>query len=280
MICMQRFVAPAAALLVALSLIGCNHPKADQSAQTQNSTTQTANNQTASTAATDNNAVANTTQSANTAQTPNAAQAANTTQAPNNAQPSNASAAPGAPPAANATSGPTQPVPQPLTIPAGTTITVRLQQSLSSASAHPGERFEAVLDQPVVVDERIVLPVGTVVMGHVTVARHSGRLHHPGELGLALDTVSLGQRQIPLATGSVVAHGRSHKKRNWGWMGGGAGGGAVIGALAAGGKGALIGAPIGFAAGTTTAFITGKKDVGFGAERRLSFRLRYDVNVP
>ena len=268
MICKPRSVAPGAALLLALSLGGCSHPKADQSAQTQTSPTQSAGSQPAGSAAPDNN-------TANGAAMDN-----NASQAPNNAQPPNASAAPGAPAAPNANAGAAQTAPQPLTIPARTTLTVRLQQSLSSASARPGERFEAVIDQPVIVDERIVLPVGTMVMGHVTVARHSGRLRHPGELGLTLDTVSLGQQQIPLATGSVVAHGRSHKKRNWGWMGGGAGGGAAIGALAAGGKGALIGAPIGFAAGTTTAFITGKKDVGFGVERRLSFRLRYDVNVP
>ena len=169
--------------------------------------------------------------------------------------------------------------PQPLIIPAGTSITVRLQQSLSSASATPGERFDAVLDQPVAVGDRVVLPVGTPVSGHVTVAHRSGRLRHPGELGLTLDSVTLGQQQIPLATGSMVARGRSHKRRNLAWIGGAGGGGALIGALAAGGKGALIGAPIGVAAGTTTAFITGKKDVGFGVERRLTFRLRNDISL-
>ena len=169
--------------------------------------------------------------------------------------------------------------PPPLVIPAGTPITVRLQQRLSSASAVPGERFEAVIDEPVVVEDRVVLPVGAPATGHVVVARHSGRLHHPGELGLALDTVTVGQQNIPLATASVVARGASHKKRNWAWIGGGGAGGALIGGLAAGGKGALIGGPIGAAAGTTTAFITGKKDVTFGSERRLRFRLNRDINV-
>lgn len=275
----QRFLAPAAALLLSLSLIGCNHPKANQPAQTQaanqNSANQPASSATPGNGATNNMSPPTFSNSVASTAAPTASNngTANGVQAPNTAPSSNA---PVAPAAANANA---QPAPQPLIIPAGTSITVRLQQSLSSASASPGERFEAVIDRPVIVDERIVLPVGTMVMGHVTVARRSGRLRHPGELGLTLDTVSLGQQQIPLATGSVVAHGSSHKKRNWAWMGGGAGGGAVIGALAAGGKGALIGGPIGLAAGTTTAFITGKKDVGFGAERRLSFRLRYDVSV-
>jgi hypothetical protein len=77
----------------------------------------------------------------------------------------------------------------------------------------------------------------------------------------------------------VVARGGSHKKRNLGWIGGGTGGGALIGALAGGGKGALIGGGIGAAAGTTTALLTGKKDVGFGVERRLTFRLHRDITV-
>jgi hypothetical protein len=180
----------------------------------------------------------------------------------------------------NSTSDSATQAPQQLTIPAGTPVTVRLQQRLSSASAVPGERFEAVIDEPVVADDRTVLPVGTLVYGHVVVARRSGRLHHPGELGLTLDTVVIGQENVPLVTSSVVARGGSHKKRNLGWIGGGTGGGALVGALAAGGKGALIGSGIGAAAGVTTAFITGKKDVSYGSERRLRFRLNRDVSLP
>ena len=161
------------------------------------------------------------------------------------------------------------PEPQSLVIPAGTSITVRLQQGLSSASAVPGERFDAVFDEPIVLDDRTVIAVGTPVTGHVVIARHSGRLHHAGELGLTLDSVLVNNQQVPLTTSHIIARGGSHKKRNLGWIGGGTGGGAIIGALAGGGKGALIGSGMGAVAGTTTAFVTGKKDVGFAAERRL-----------
>ncbi len=199
----------------------------------------------------------------------------------NNSSPAANAAAEGSGGAASISSSATSSTqaPETLTVPAGTTITVRLQQTLSSASAVPGERFGALLDQPIEVDDRVVLPAGAAVTGHVVIARHSGRLHHPGELGLTLDSIAVGQQQVSLASSSVVVRGGSHKKRNWGWIGGGTGGGALIGALAAGGKGALIGSGIGAAAGTTTAFITGKKDVGFAAERRLSFRLKYNLNV-
>lgn len=167
-----------------------------------------------------------------------------------------------------------------VTIPAGTPITIRLQQRLSSASAIPGERFEAVLEEPIAVQGQVLAPAGAVVRGHVVAAVHSGRLHHPGELGLTLDSLIVNQQSVPLATSNVFARASSHKKRNWAWIGGGSGGGALIGALAAGGKGALIGSGVGAVAGTTTAFVTGKKDVTFGSERQLRFRLKQEVNLP
>ncbi len=176
-------------------------------------------------------------------------------------------------PATKGMANASQPAAPPLVIPAGTSITVRLQERLSSASAEPGETFGAVIDEPIVVEHRVVVPVGAPVLGHVVVARRSGRLRHPGELGLTLDSVTVGKQNISLATSDVVARGGSHKRRNLSWIGGGTAGGAVIGALAAGGKGALIGSGIGAAAGTTTAFVTGKKDVVFSSERLLRFRL-------
>jgi hypothetical protein len=248
---MRRNVVPATVLLALLSLGGCSK-KPEQTATALSSDNQSSATQPAANGATPDDSASNTAPASST----------------------NA-------PAANSTAGASQQVssPPPLVISAGTPITVRLQQRLSSASAVPGERFEAVIDEPVVVDDRVVVPVGALATGHVVVAHHSGRLHHPGELGLTLDSITVGLQNIPLATSSVVARGGSHKKRNWAFIGGGTGGGALIGALAAGGKGALIGSGIGAAAGTTTAFVTGKKDVVFGSERRLRFRLNRDINV-
>jgi hypothetical protein len=183
-------------------------------------------------------------------------------------------------PAAKAqTPKPSAATPAPVVIPAGTTITVRLQQSLSSATAVSGQHFEAVLERPLVSGDRVVVPAGTPVEGHVVSAYRSGRLRHPGRLGLRLDSLIIDERVVPVVTTAVVAHGGSHKKRNWGWIGGGTGGGALLGALAAGGKGALIGSGIGAAAGTTTALVTGKKDVRFSSERVLRFRLQQEATL-
>jgi len=170
-------------------------------------------------------------------------------------------------------------VPEQEVIPSGTAITVRLENAVSSATSSPGDQFEATLDQPVVIDGQTIAPEGAHLTGRVVAARHSGRLMHPGYLRIALASMTLNGKTIPVQSSSVMVAGASHKKRNLGWIGGGAGGGALIGALAAGGQGALIGSAIGAAGGTTTAFATGKKDVGFGAERRLTFRLTRPATV-
>ncbi len=84
---------------------------------------------------------------------------------------------------------------------------------------------------------------------------------------------------MPIETSSLFLAGGGHKKRNLALIGGGAGAGTLIGALAGGGKGALIGGLVGAGAGTGTAYVTGKKDVAFGVERRLAFRLAQPVTI-
>jgi hypothetical protein len=186
------------------------------------------------------------------------------------------------PPFAEAKSGVVSPrtlVPDQVTVPAGTAITVRLQSEVSSASSRAGDEFMAVVDDPVVVDGQTVAPRGTTAQGRVIAARASGRLHNSGYLRLTLVSLELNGKSSMVHTSSLFAAGGEHKKRNLALIGGGAGASALIGALAGGGKGALVGGAVGAGAGTAGAYATGKKDVSFAPERRLTFRLTQGLVV-
>jgi len=166
------------------------------------------------------------------------------------------------------------------TIPQGGIIEVKLDQAVASNRNRPGDTFEATVARPVEVDGKVVIPEGTPVQGRVVYARRSGRLSGVAQLRLTLDSLQMNRTSFELHTNTVGRHGGNHKKRNIALIGGSGGGGALIGAIAAGGKGALIGGPIGAGAGITASALTGKKDFVLPAETRLSFRLHQAVTLP
>ncbi len=144
-------------------------------------------------------------------------------------------------------------------IPVGTQLQVRIIEKLSSEQASVGDQFHGTFAAPVVVNGRTLFSKGTDVTGEVTNVERSGRLSRPGELHLSLRTVRSGGRTYAIAADPFVIKGESHTKSNVTKIGGGAGLGALIGAIAGGGKGAAIGAGVGAAAGTGVAAGTGKK---------------------
>ncbi|HUQ49214.1 MAG TPA: hypothetical protein VM056_00725 [Terriglobales bacterium] len=168
---------------------------------------------------------------------------------------------------------------QEVTVPTGTAISIRLQEPISSATAVPGDSFDYMLVEPLSIQGKLVARAGARGVGRVVAARSSGRLHNAGYLRIALASLEIDGRQVPVQSSSIVLSGGSYKKRNWAFIGGGAGAGAIIGALAGGPKGAMIGSAVGAGAGTSAAYATGKKNVGFAAERNLIFKLSHALTV-
>jgi len=167
----------------------------------------------------------------------------------------------------------------PVTLPERTAIHVTLDQALASNQSRPGDHFEATVSEPVIMDGKTVIPQGAHAEGLVVDARQSGRLMGRARLQLTLQTVAVNGQNYDVRTISHPRIGRDHKKRNWEWIGGGAGGGALIGALAGGGTGALIGGPVGAGAGATVALVTGKKDIKLRAETPLKFELAEPMTI-
>ncbi|HZQ67153.1 MAG TPA: hypothetical protein VFA68_01435 [Terriglobales bacterium] len=213
----------------------------------------------------------------------NSKPADNATTSTDTNQPSGASTP--APTANNATSkaaAPHKPMaeaPKPVVIPAGTVLTVRLGEALSSKTSQAGQSFTATLAEPVQVDGKDVIPSGASASGTVTDAKPLGRFKGGASLAVRLISININGTDHPIETTSVMRTEKGKGKRTATMVGGGAGLGALIGGLAGGGKGAAIGALAGAGAGTAGTAFTGNKDVVLPAETALSFKLDQPIEL-
>jgi hypothetical protein len=157
-------------------------------------------------------------------------------------------------------------------IPAGTTLNVRMIDELDTGKTQKGDSFRASLDRPVVVGGQTLAPKDAPVRGTVTDVVSSGRLKRPASLTLKLTQVTLSNgRMVPVETSPYTLDGKSHNVRNAALIGGGAAAGAVLGGVAAGKKGAIIGSAVGGGAGVATAYLTGKQEIVVPSETGFQF---------
>jgi hypothetical protein len=164
-------------------------------------------------------------------------------------------------------------------LPPSTSIHVILNSALSSNRSTPGDRFEATVSEPVVINGRTVIPKGAEAGGVVVDSLPSGKMEKRAHLLVALETVTVNGSLYHIRTASNARIEGHHRNHNFKMIGSGAGAGAIIGAIAGGGAGALIGAPIGAGAGTVGALFTGKHDIRIAPETPMTFELARPVAI-
>jgi hypothetical protein len=166
-----------------------------------------------------------------------------------------------------------------VTIPEGTTLSVRLIGALDSEKNKTGDTFTATLDVPLRLNGEIVVPAHTDVEGRIIDAKDAGHFSGRSELVLQLTRLVVDGRSYELTTNQWSREGASQGKRTAATVGGGAAAGAVLGGIIGGGKGAAIGAAAGAGAGPGVQAATGGKPIRLPAETVLGFQLEQPLTV-
>lgn len=174
---------------------------------------------------------------------------------------------------------PPPPRPRLVTIAAGTTITIRMIGSIDSSVNHAGEIFHASLDAPLVEGDRVVVPKGADVYVRLTNVSSAGHMSGKSELTLELVKLEFQGRSYPLVSSTFQESGTSRGKRTAATVGGAAALGALLGAIAGGGKGAAIGAAAGGGGGAVYQGVTKGKQVRVPSETKLDFTLEQPLTV-
>jgi len=167
-----------------------------------------------------------------------------------------------------------------VTIPAGTQICVRTIDGIDSTKNQVGDRFQASLEEPLMVDGNVVVPKDADVYGRLAESRPSGTFTGRSELRLELTRIVVNGQTVPLVTGEYELTGKSRGESTAKRTVGGAAIGGIIGAIAGGGKGAAIGAGIGAGAGAGSEILTKGDQVKVPSETLLDFTLQQDVPIP
>ena len=182
-------------------------------------------------------------------------------------------------PATPLASAASTPATKDVTVPAGTTLLVRMIDSVDSATNHVGDTFHASLEENLYAGDTLVAPKGADVYGRIAEAKSAGKIAGKSDLHLELTGISINGKLQPIVTGEYEVQGKSRGKQSAERIGGGAALGAIIGAIAGGGKGAAIGAGVGAGAGTAVQVITHGEQVKVPSETLLSFRLQAPVTA-
>ncbi|MDR3698676.1 MAG: hypothetical protein P4L56_03515 [Candidatus Sulfopaludibacter sp.] len=168
---------------------------------------------------------------------------------------------------------------QPVEIPAGTNLVVRMIDPVDSETASTGQTFRATMDQAITVAGVVVIPRGADVVVKLVEAKQAGKLTGKAELTLALASVTVDGKVLAIDTQDITQESSSRGKSTATKAGAGAVLGAVIGGIAGGGKGAAAGAGAGAGAGTAVEAVSKGPKVKVPSEARLTFVLDNPVTI-
>lgn len=166
-----------------------------------------------------------------------------------------------------------------LKVPVDALLVVRMIDDVDSERDRPGQTFRASLDEPLMVDGKMIAPRGADVTAKLVDAKESGKFEGRATLTLALESMVINGRRVDVSTEGVTEASASRGARTAKTVGGVAAVGAVIGAIAGGGRGAAIGAASGAAAGGAASAVTKGQRVRIPAETRLSFTLQQPIQL-
>ena len=165
-----------------------------------------------------------------------------------------------------------------VTVPSGTPVNVRLAQDIDVDVSQAGQRYKAIVDDPVMVGGSIVIPRGASATLQAVHVEQSGQMKGSDRITLKLNTLTFGGAVYEVTTAYVESKGKGEGKRTARKVGGGAGLGAIVGGIAGGGEGAAIGAAIGGVTGAAVAS-SGEEHLKLPAETRLQFQLTHSVAI-
>lgn len=178
--------------------------------------------------------------------------------------------------------------PPTVTVQEGTILRVTLDSTLSTRTARPGDRFTALVREPIYVNGKEAIPYGSQIEGRVSEVERPGRTHGVGKLDIAYERITLpgGYSETIVAStagaettdktkvgkeGSIA--GPNSRKRDVEETAAGGGIGAGIGAIAGGAKGTAIGGGVGALIGLADSLRRRGKDLELPAGTTISVRL-------
>jgi hypothetical protein len=182
-----------------------------------------------------------------------------------------------------------EPLPQPAaataSVPMGTSMSLRLNETLSTESNRVGDSFTATLQQAITdASGNVILPAGATVRGRLTQVEKSGHVGATGIIKLAFEAVSFGGRSYPMDATVVRANPqrqtRTTTQEQAAKVAAGAAAGAVLGrVLGKDTRSTIRGAAVGAAAGTAIAMGTADVDVVLPAGSEMVIRLDTPLEI-